>query len=79
MEIGSLSFWIVVCIVNGLIGAAIGQAKGRPVGGFVLGFVVGPIGWALVAFGGGSGPKCPTCRGTVPVDASKCMHCGSAL
>lgn len=77
MEIDSGVFWIGVILINGLIGAAIGQRKGRPVGGFILGAIVGPIGWLLVAFGG-TGAKCPSCRGDVPRDATRCMHCGSA-
>ena len=71
-----LLLWILVL---GGIGYVIGQRKGRPVGGFILGALIGPIGWLLVGFGNSYGLKCPSCKGQVPKDATKCMHCGSEL
>ena len=75
-EIVILLLW--ACIGGG-VGYVIGEPKGRPVGGFILGILIGPIGWLLVGLGPSYGPKCPMCKGQVPKDALKCMHCGSVL
>ena len=73
-------FWIWV-ILGALIGVAIGLRKGRVGAGFFFGLLLGPIGWLLVAVGPDRTLRrlCPACRGKVPSDASKCMHCGSDL
>lgn len=72
-----IAFWTWL-ILGPLVGAAIGQSKGRAGAGFFFGLLVGPIGWLIVAIGPDLNPArlCHACKGKVPDDATKCMHCG---
>ena len=74
-------------IICGFIGRAIGEGKGRPEAGFIFGALLGPIGILIIAVGPDiraeqaalRARKCPACKGSVPEDARKCMHCGEDL
>ncbi len=74
------SMWIWL-VLGPLIGAALGQRKNRAGAGFFFGLLLGPIGWLIVAVGPDYTPGrvCSACKGKVPFDATKCMHCGSDL
>ena len=65
--------------VNVLIGALLGSIKGRALVGILGAVLLGPIGWILVLVWRDERLKCPACKGVVPKDASKCMHCGGPL
>lgn len=76
-----LEMWVLLLssVISGAIGHAIGQRKGRATAGFLFGLLIGPLGWALIALGPSFAPKCAMCKGPVPADACRCMHCGSIL
>ena len=68
--------WLLVSSIFGLIGAAIGQkARGRAVAGYICGFLFWFLGWLLVLLFADQRRRCPECRGVVPDDAIRCMHC----
>jgi DNA-directed RNA polymerase subunit RPC12/RpoP len=77
----------VTAIICGLIGRTIGERKGRAEAGFIFGALLGPIGILIIAVGPDvkaeqaalRAKKCPACKGSVPDDARKCMHCGEDL
>ena len=71
-----MGYFLLYCLISGLVGMAIGQGKGRVEVGFLFGILLGPIGWILVAIGPENGPKCPFCKETVKNDAIACKHCG---
>ena len=71
-----LFIWI---LIFGLVGALIGRRRGRIGSGVFWGVLFGPLGWLIVALLKDLRQKCPHCRGTVVVGASKCMHCGGDL
>jgi hypothetical protein len=67
-------FWIVVVIVNTVVGGVIGEArKAGCVYGAVMGLILGPIGWFLTWWF--ARRRCPECRGKIPDDATRCRHC----
>ena len=70
---GYLLFWI---LIGAGIGYAIGKSKGRPMAGAVWGALLGVIGWIVILIGPDYGRKCPECRGRIPDDARRCLHCG---
>jgi hypothetical protein len=72
----ALIFW---CFIGGLIGYIIGKNRGREAEGFALGAVLGLLGWILILVGPDNRKFCNECKGVVPKDARKCMHCGSEL
>lgn len=72
------TFWLWL-FLGPLIGAAIGQKKKRVGAGLFFGLILGPIGWLIIAVGPDHRRKCPECKGTVPEEAKKCMHCGTNL
>jgi hypothetical protein len=68
-------FWF---FVGGGVGYGIGGFKERRSEGFWLGACLGPIGWIITALL--DYPlKCPECRGGVPENATRCLHCGIQL
>jgi hypothetical protein len=67
--------WIVCPIV----GAFIGNARGRALGGFLAGLLLGPLGLIVAFMLKPMGRECASCRGIVPAQATKCLHCGSDL
>jgi hypothetical protein len=76
MDFGTVLGWI---IIMPLIGAAIGQTRKSAGMGAVLGLLFGPLGWILVLVAVDGRPKCPDCKGRLPDNARKCMHCGTTL
>jgi len=74
-----LTDFLLWMVVFGGVGATIGARKTRVFAGFMWGILLGPIGWLLIAAGPNYGPQCPACKGSVPTDATKCMHCGADL
>ena len=94
MDTGFLVVVFLFAMIFGFIGRSIGERKGRPEAGFIFGALLGPIGILIIAVGpdikaeqaarnaqimASLARKCPACRGTVPDDARKCMHCGEDL
>ncbi len=77
----------LAAIICGFIGRTVGERKGRAEAGFLFGALLGPIGILIIAVGPDvkaeqealRARKCPACKGIVPDDARKCMHCGEAL
>ena len=70
---------VLWALIGGAVGSIIGARKQRQEAGFWFGFLLGPIGWILVLAGPDLGPKCPACKGSVIVGATKCKNCGSDL
>ncbi len=65
--------------VFAFIGHLIGKSKGRSTGGAAMGALLGPVGLVGAAFLSDKRRQCPACKGHVPDDARKCMHCGEDL
>ncbi len=66
-------------LVFGLIGRLIGQKRGQSEKGAAMGALLGPVGLVGAAFLPDKRRQCPACKGHVPDDARKCMHCGEDL
>ena len=87
MDTGFLVVVFLFAMIFGFIGRSIGERKGRPEAGFIFGALLGPLGILIIAVGPDvkaeqaalRAKKCPACRGSVPDDARKCMHCGEDL
>ena len=75
----TLLFYVVFsCIVSGIVGAVIGSSRNAIMTGFVLGLLLGPIGWIISIFIDYRA-QCSECKGRIPDDARKCLHCGSII
>lgn len=61
------------------VGRLIGQKRGQADAGALLGAILGPLGLIGAAFLPDKRRQCPACKGGVPDDARKCMHCGEVL
>ena len=87
MDTGFLVVVFLFAMIFGFIGRSIGERKGRPEAGFIFGALLGPLGILIIAVGPDvkaeqaalRAKKCPACKGSVPDDARKCMHCGEDL
>ena len=70
---------LVGVLVFAFIGRLIGQKRGQSEGGAVMGALLGPVGLVGAAFLPDKRRQCSACKGRVPDDARKCMHCGEDM
>jgi len=70
---------LVGVLIFAFIGRMIGQKRGQSEGGAAMGALLGPVGLVGAAFLPDQRRQCPACKGRVPDDARKCMHCGEDL
>ena len=70
---------MVGVLIFAFIGRMIGQKRGQSEGGAAMGALLGPVGLVGAAFLPDQRRQCPACKGRVPEDARKCMHCGEDL
>ncbi|MFZ1074156.1 MAG: hypothetical protein WAO21_12085 [Verrucomicrobiia bacterium] len=70
---------LVGVLIFAFIGRLIGQKRGQSEGGAAMGALLGPVGLVGAAFLPDKRRQCPACKGRVPDDARKCMHCGEDL
>lgn len=74
-----LFLFLFVVGIFAFIGHLIGKSKGRSTGGAAMGALFGPVGLVGAAFLSDKRRQCPACKGHVPDEARKCMHCGEEL
>lgn len=74
-----IPYLISEIIFASVVGALIGRLRGRAGLGCLLGFLLGPLGWVITLLCADARPRCRECRGVVPADARKCLHCGTDL
>lgn len=74
-----MEYFILWVVIGAIGGAIIGHFKGRIGEGAAFGAFLGFIGWLLLLLSPDSRKKCPACKGPIPEDATKCMHCGTDL
>ena len=71
--------FFVAVLIFAFVGRLIGQKRGQSEGGAAMGALLGPVGLVGAAFLPDKRRQCPACKGRVPDDARKCMHCGEDL
>ena len=70
---------LIAMVIGGGVGVLVGAFRGRASEGGAWGALLGPVGWLVVLLRPDLRRRCPACLGPVPVDASRCRHCGGAL
>jgi hypothetical protein len=70
---------VVILAIFYAIGKSMGEKRGQPGAGATLGAFLGPVGLVGASLLKDHRRKCPSCCGYVPIEATKCMHCGEEL